>query len=128
MVALLVIAFVIIIGGCFILYKRSQSEPYSYNFGFPTWNALNRSRYGVTAGLGNLNPYALTYPYNIYKWGNPIVPYRPPYNPFLDRLPSRFQISDDFDCYPSSGRGNCVRGFGRVGRQCCRRSDNDGYF
>lgn len=115
--------FICILG--VLIYNKKEYFS-SYNFGFPTWNALNRSQYGVTAGSGNLNPYALTYPYNIYNWSNPIVPYRPSYNPFLDRLPSRFQISDDFDCYPSSRR--CVRGFGRIGRQCCRRTDTMGYF
>lgn len=88
---------------CFGSYKFvTTRENYSYSFGFPTWNSMNRRvRF---------------------------IPQRRPvylYNPFLERTPvihydNEYELGNVIpDCYIPSRRGGCVRGFGRLGNKCC---------
>jgi len=143
---IIILVVLLIIGVGFIMSKEisketidqtkvKSTEPYSYNFGFPSHNSLNRSRFGVTArNYGILNPW-IEQPfrspydhYNSYAWSYNPMRYNRRYNPFLDRPLLDAQIDDDFDCYPLPENGHCVRGFSRVGRQCCRQIERNGYF
>lgn len=85
----------------YLLYKKYQAdllkEGYSYSFGFPTWGSVNkrvqfipRPRYG--RHFRRWNPYHRRH--IIYDTGM-------------------------MDCYLPPIEGDCVSGFGRIGRKCC---------
>lgn len=81
----------------YLLYKKqAQKEQYSYSFGFPTWGSVNNRVQFIP------RPWHR----HFRRWS--------PYH-------RRHIIYDTglMDCYLPPIEGDCVSGFGRIGRKCC---------
>jgi hypothetical protein len=97
-IAIFAIVIITLFAGAY--YCKSKKEGYSYSFGFPTWNSVNRRIRFIP------RRQHLGYRYNPFLERTPIIDY--------DILP-RTTIPE---CYVQP-YGGCVRGFGRLGNKCC---------